>query len=321
MKRLAIIDDWGGMVSALPIWKRLDGRVGIDSFQDTLADENALADRLAPYEIVVPTRERTFFRAGLLGRLPSLRMIAIGGRWTGQIDLGAAAARGIVVTDTEGSGVNAFEHTVALMMALVRRVPQEDRATREGRWQTPPIGVDMYGKTLGIIGLGRIGAKMAGFGRLLGMRLLATGLTLTDERAAAAGATRVDLDTLLRESDVVSVHYRLSDKTRGLIGARHLALMKLGAFLVNTARGPIIEEAALVEALRARRIAGAALDVFDAEPLPKNHPLLSLDNVVLTPHLGFVTAEGYGIFFGQATESILGYLDGKTPARVVTARS
>jgi len=319
--RVAIIDDWGGMVSALPIWKRLDGRATIDTFADTLASEDALAVRLAPYEIIVPTRERTFFRPGLIARLPALRLIAIGGRFTGQVDLAAAAARGIVVTDTEGSGVNAFEHTVALMMALVRRVPQEDRATREGRWQTPPIGVDMYGKTLGIIGLGRIGGKMAAFGRLLGMRVLATGITLTDARAAAADTTRVDLDTLLRESDVVSVHYRLSDKTRGLITARHLALMKPGAFLVNTARGPIVDEAALLEALRARRIAGAALDVFDVEPLPKNHPLLALDNVVLTPHLGFVTAEGYGIFFGQAMESILAFLDGKTPPRVVVARS
>jgi phosphoglycerate dehydrogenase-like enzyme len=320
MTRIAIIDDWGGMVGALPIWKRLEGRARIDAFQDTLTTEDALAERLAPYEIVVPTRERTFFRAGLIGRLPALRMIAIGGRLTGQVDLAAAAAKGIVVTDTEGSGVNAFEHTVALMMALVRRVPQEDGATRAGRWQTPPIGIDMYGKTLGIIGLGRIGGKMAAFGRLLGMRVLATGITLTDERAAAAGATRVDLDTLLRESDVVSVHYRLSDKTRGLITARHLALMKPGAFLVNTARGPIVDEAALLDALRGRRIAGAALDVFDVEPLPKSHPFLALDNVVLTPHLGFVTAEGYGIFFGQATESILAYLDGKTPPRVVTAR-
>jgi phosphoglycerate dehydrogenase-like enzyme len=318
--RLAIIDDWGGMVSALPVWKRLDGRATIDAFRDTLGDDAALARRLAPYEIVVPTRERTFFRAGLLERLPALRLIAIGGRWTGQVDLAAAAAKGVVVTDTEGSGVNAFEHTVALMMALVRRVPQEDRATRAGSWQTPPIGVDMHGRTLGIIGLGRIGGKMAAFGRLLGMRVLATGLTLTDERAAAAGATRVDLDTLMRESDVVSVHYRLSDKTRGLITARHLGLMKPGAFLVNTARGPIVDERALVDALRARRIAGAALDVFDVEPLPKDHPLLALDNVVLTPHLGFVTAEGYGIFFGQAVESILAFLDGKTPPRVVAAR-
>jgi phosphoglycerate dehydrogenase-like enzyme len=320
VRRLAIIDDWGGMVRGLPFWSRLDGRITIDAFQDTLRDETALAQRLAAHEIVVATRERTFFRAGLIERLPALKMIALGGRHTGQVDLAAAAARGIVVTETEGSAVNAFEHTVALMMALVRRVPQEDRAMRAGRWQTPPLGVDMSGKTLGVVGLGKIGGKMAAFGRLLGMRVLATGITLTDERAAAAGARRVDLDTLLRESDVVTLHYRLSDKTRGLLGAHHLALMKPTAFLVNTARGPIVDEAALVAALRERRIAGAALDVFDAEPLPKEHPLLALDNVVITPHLGFVTAEGYAVFFGQATESIVAFLDGKTPPRVVARR-
>jgi phosphoglycerate dehydrogenase-like enzyme len=175
----------------------------------------------------------------------------------------------------------------------------------------------MAGKTLGVVGLGKIGGRMAAFGRLLGMRVLATGFTLTDDRAAAAGATRVDLETLLRESDVVTVHLRLSDRSRGLLTARHLALMKPTAFLVNTARGPIVEEAALLDALRARRLAGAALDVFDVEPLPGGHPFLALDNVVLTPHLGFVTAEGYAVFFGQAVEAILAFLDGKTPARVV----
>jgi len=320
MRRIAIIDDWGGMVRPLAPWGRLDGRATIEAFQDTLAEPGALAARLAPYDIVVAIRERTRFTAGLIERLSSLKLLALAGRWTGQVDLAAAAARGIVVTETEGSAVNAFEHTVALMMALVRRVPQEDRAMRAGRWQTPPLGVDMAGKTLGVIGLGKIGGKMAAFGRLLGMRVLASGITLTDERAAAAGATRVDLETLLRESDVVSVHLRLSDKSRGLITARHLGLMKPTAFLVNTARGPIVDEAALVDALRGRHIAGAALDVFDAEPLPASHPLLALDNVVLTPHLGFVTAEGYAVFFGQAVEAILAFIDGKTPPRVVAPR-
>lgn len=317
MTRIAIIDDWGGMVRPLAPWTRLDGRATIDAFQDTLADEAALARRLAPYPIVVAIRERTRFTASVLERLPALKLLALAGRWTGQVDLAAAAARGIVVTETEGSAVNAFEHTVALMMALVRRVPQEDRAMRAGTWQTPPLGVDMAGKTLGVVGLGKIGGRMAAFGRLLGMRVLATGFTLTDDRAAAAGATRVDLETLLRESDVVTVHLRLSDRSRGLLTARHLALMKPTAFLVNTARGPIVEETALLDALRARRLAGAALDVFDVEPLPGGHPFLALDNVVLTPHLGFVTAEGYAVFFGQAVEAILAFLDGKTPARVV----
>jgi phosphoglycerate dehydrogenase-like enzyme len=320
MTRIAIIDDWGGLVRPLPFWDRLAGRAAIDAFPDTLTDEAALARRLAPYEVVVAVRERTRFTAGLIGRLPALKLLALGGRWTGQVDLAAAAARGIVVTETEGSAVNAFEHTIALMMALVRRVPQEDRAMRAGKWQTPPLGVDMAGKTLGVEGLGKIGGKMAAFGRLLGMRVLAAGITLTDERAAAAGATRVDLDTLLRESDVVTLHLRLSDTSRGLITARRLGLMKPTAFLVNTARGPIVEADALLDALRRRRIAGAALDVFDVEPLPVGHPLLSLDNVVLTPHLGFVTAEGYAVFFGQAVEAIVAFLDGKTPPRAVAPR-
>ena len=320
MRRIAIIDDWGGMVRPLAPWRRLEGRAIIDAFETTLAEPAALAARLAPYEIVVAIRERTRFTAAVIERLPALKLIALAGRWTGQVDLGATAAGGVVVTETDGSAVNAFEHTVALMMALVRRVPQEDRAMRAGKWQTPPLGVDMAGKTLGVIGLGKIGGKMAAFGRLLGMRVLASGITLTDERAAAAGATRVDLETLLRESDVVTVHLRLSDTSRGLITARHLGLMKPTAFLVNTARGPIVDESALVEALRARRIAGAALDVFDIEPMPAGHPLLALDNVVLTPHLGFVTAEGYAVFFGQAVEAILAFLDGKTPPRVVAPR-
>ena len=320
MTRIAIIDDWGGMVRPLPYWHRLDGRATVDAFQDTLGDEAALVRRLAPYDIVVAIRERTRFTASVIGRLPALKLLALAGRWTGQVDLAATAARGIVVTETEGSAVNAFEHTIALMMALVRRVPQEDRAMRAGRWQTPPLGVDMAGKTLGVVGLGKIGGKMAAFGRLLGMRVLTSGITLTDERAVAAGATRVDLETLLRESDVVTLHLRLSDTSRGLITARHLALMKPTAFLVNTARGPIVEEAALLDALRDRRIAGAALDVFDVEPLPAGHPLLALDNVVLTPHLGFVTAEGYAVFFGQAVDAIVAFLDGKTPTRVVAPR-
>ena len=320
MRRIAIIDDWGAMVRPLAPWRRLDGRATIDAFPDTVSEPGALAARLAPYDIVVAIRERTRFTAAVIEHLPALKLLALAGRWTGQVDLAAAAARGIVVTETEGSAVNAFEHTVALMMAIVRRVPQEDRAIRAGKWQTPPLGVDMAGKTLGVIGLGKIGGKMAAFGRLLGMRVLASGITLTDERAAAAGATRVDLETLLRESDVVTVHLRLSDKSRGLITARALGLMKPTAFLVNTARGPIVEESALVDALRGRRIAGAALDVFDIEPLPPGHPLLALDNVVLTPHLGFVTAEGYAVFFGQAVEAILAFLDGKTPPRVVAPR-
>lgn len=187
---------------------------------------------------------------------------------------------------------------------------------REGRWQTG-IGVELSGKTLGILGLGRIGSRIAAFGKFLGMRVLAWGPTLTEERAAASGVTCVALDTLFRESDVVSLHLRLSERTRGLVTARHLSLMKPTAYLINTARGPLVEEAALVAALRGRRIAGAGLDVFDVEPLPANHPFLTLENVVLSPHKGYVTQEAYHVFFRQVVESIEGYLDGNLPLRAL----
>jgi phosphoglycerate dehydrogenase-like enzyme len=316
VKRLAILDDYQDAVRHLPFWKRLDGRVSIDVFRDTLGSEDALVERLKPYAIVVAIRERTRFTASLLGRLPALEHLAITGRNSGHLDLAAATARGILVTATSGSGPSAIEHSLALILALVRRVPQEDRAMREGRWQTT-VGVELAGKTLGVVGLGRIGSRVAAFGQFLGMRVVAWGPTLTDERARAAGVSRLELEELFRQSDVVSLHLLLSDQSRGLVTGRLLALMKPSAYLVNTARGPLIDETALVAALREGRIAGAALDVYDAEPLPREHPLLALDNVVLTPHLGYVTEEGYRAFFGQAVENIASWLDGETPKRAL----
>ena len=316
MKRLAILDDYQDAVRRLPFWQRLDGRVTIDAFRDTLQSEDALVERLKPYAIVVAIRERTRFTASLLGRLPALEHLAITGRNSGHVDLEAATKRGVLVTATSGSGPSAIEHTLALILALARRVPQEDRAMREGRWQTT-VGVELSGKTLGVVGLGRIGSRVAAFGQFLGMRVVAWGPTLTDERARAAGVTRVALDDLFRESDVVSLHLLLSDKSRGIVTARLLGLMKPTAYLVNTARGPLVEEAALVAALRDRRIAGAALDVYDVEPLPREHPMLALDNVVLTPHLGYVTEESYRAFFGPLVENLESWLDGETPKRAL----
>jgi phosphoglycerate dehydrogenase-like enzyme len=316
MKRAVVLDDYQGEVLSLPCWQRLQGRVAVDVFRDTVADEDALAARLAPYAIIVPIRERTRFPASLLGRLPRLELLAITGRNSGHVDVAAATAAGVLVTETGGSGQSTVEHTIGLMLAIVRRIPQEDRALRAGRWQTT-IGLDLEGKTLGIVGLGRIGSRVAAFGRLVGMRVLAWGPTLTAERAEAGGATHVPLDTLMAESDVVSLHTRLSDMTRGLVTARRLALMKPTAYLVNTARGPIVDEAALVDALRHRRLAGAALDVFDVEPLPADHPLLALDNVVVTPHLGYVTRESYDRFFREVVDSIAAHLDGTLPARTL----
>jgi phosphoglycerate dehydrogenase-like enzyme len=288
----------------------------VDVYRDALRSEDDLVARLAAYEIIVLIRERTRFPASLLARLPALELLALTGRNLGQADAEAATERGILLTDTEGSGASPVELTIGLMLAVARRIPHEAAALRSGRWQTS-MGVELKGKTLGILGLGRIGSRIAAFGQFLGMHVCAWGPTLTDERAAASDVARVPLDQLFRESDVVSVHLRLSDTSRGLVTADLLRRMKPTAFLINTARGPIVDEAALVALLSERRIAGAGLDVYDVEPLPVNHPLLRLDNVVLTPHLGYVTQETYRIFFRQVVENVAAYLDGRIPPRCI----
>ncbi len=316
MKRVAVLDDYQGTVLALPHWKRLTGRVALEAFRDTLHDEAALAQRLEPYEILVPIRERTRFSRSLLARLPKLELLAITGRNSGHVDVATATERGVLVVETAGSSAAAIELTMGLIVAVVRRIPQDDRALRAGRWQES-IGMELAGKTLGVLGLGRIGGRIAAFGQFLGMKVQAWGPTLTAERAEKAGVAFVPLETLLRESDVVSINLRLSDLSRGLITAPRLALMKPTAYLVNTARGPIVDEAALVAALRDKRIAGAALDVYDHEPLPADHPLLALDNVVVTPHTGYVTRESYDTFFRQVADHIEQYLDGKVPERAI----
>ena len=316
MTRIAILDDYQGAALSAASWGQIDTRASVEVYRDTLTTEDDLAARLAAYEILVLIRERTRFPASLLARLPALELLALTGRNLGQVDAVGATERGILVTDTEGSGASPVELTIGLMLAVARRIPQEAAALRSGRWQTS-LGVELRGKTLGILGLGRIGSRIAAFGQFLGMRVCAWGPTLTDERAAASGVTRVPLDRLFHEGDVVSVHLRLSDTSRGLVTADLLRRMKPTAFLINTARGPIVDEAALVALLSERRIAGAGLDVYDVEPMPANHPLLGLDNVVLTPHLGYVTQETYRIFFRQVVENIAAYLDGRIPPRCI----
>jgi len=316
MKRIAILDDYQGAALSAASWERLNGRAIVDVYRDTLTNEDDLVERLSVYEVLVLIRERTRFPASLLARLPTLELLALTGRNLGQVDAGMATERGILLTDTEGSGASPVELTIGLMLAVARRIPQEVAALRSGRWQTS-LGVELKGKTLGILGLGRIGSRIAAFGQFLGMRVLAWGPTLTDERAAAAGVTRVSLERLFQESDVVSVHLRLSDTSRRLVTAGLLGLMKPTAFLINTARGPIVDEAALFAVLAERRIAGAGLDVYDVEPMPQGHPFFGLDNVVFTPHLGYVTQETYRIFFRQVVENIAAYLDGRIPPRCI----
>jgi phosphoglycerate dehydrogenase-like enzyme len=261
-------------------------------------------------------RERTPFKASLLERLPRLRLLVTTGARNAAIDVAAARARGVVVCGTEGLPYPTAELTWALILALARHVPAEDRATRAGKWQTS-LGVGLRGKTLGVLGLGRLGGQVARIGAAFGMELVAWSQNLTVERAAEFGARLVARDALLEQADVVTVHLVLGERTRGLLGARELGLMKRSAFLVNTSRGPVVDEAALIRALSTNSIAGAGLDVFDEEPLPPGHPFLVLPNTVLTPHLGYVTAETYRIFYSQALEDIQAYARGQ-PIRTVS---
>jgi phosphoglycerate dehydrogenase-like enzyme len=316
MTRIAVLEDYQGAAAAQPQWGRLGARAAVDFFPDALLTEDAVVERLQPYTIVVPIRERTRFPASVLTRLPALALLAMTGRNSGHVDLAAATSHGILVADTDGSGAAAVELTMALILATARRVPQEDRAVRAGRWQTG-VGMELAGRTLGILGLGRIGTRIAAFGRLLGMEVVAWGPTLTDERAAAAGVRRVELDALFETSDVVSVHLRLGERTRGIVDARCLGRMKPTAVFVNTARGELVDEQALVRVLREGRIAGAGLDVYEAEPLPPAHPLRSLERVVLSPHMGYVTAQTYDMFFEQAVDNIVAFLEGRCPPRAL----
>jgi phosphoglycerate dehydrogenase-like enzyme len=317
LSRVAVLDDYSASIARMACWDRLAGLAEIDVFTDHCAEERLLVSRLADYEIVVPIRERTVLSRSVLQGLPRLRLVALTGRSIGQVDLAAATDQGIIVTDTPGSESSAPELTIALMLALARHVPHHDRGIRDGQWETR-VGMELSGKTLGILGLGRVGSRVARVGNALGMTVLAAGLTLTDERAERAGATRVEIEQLFSQSDVVTVHLRLADSTRGIVRRDLFDLMKPEALFVNTARADLVDQQALVAALRDGRILGAALDVYATEPLPANDPLRRLDNVVLSPHVGYVTEEAFELFFGGAAEQIEMFLTGQEPTRVVT---
>jgi phosphoglycerate dehydrogenase-like enzyme len=312
--KIAVIDDFQDAAHNLADWGSLPAEVTF--FHDHLADDALLIERLAPFDAVCIMRERTPFPASVLGALPQLKLLVTSGMRNLSVDMACAAQRGICVCGTSARGGATPELVWALIFALVRNIPTEDRALRAGRWQTT-IGMQLSGKTLGLVGLGRVGSAVARVGIALEMNVLAWSPNLTPARAAEHGAECApSLDDLLRVADVVSLHAVLTPQSRGLIGARELALMKPTAYLVNAARGPLIEEDALIEALRNRAIAGAALDVFDVEPLPANHPLLSLDNTVLAPHLGYVSTESFRDFYEQMVEDIAAWTSGK-PIRVI----
>jgi phosphoglycerate dehydrogenase-like enzyme len=317
MTRVALLDDYQHVALDMADWKSLPPGTEVVAFEDHLSDDDALVRRLADFDVVMAMRERTPFTRALLERLPRLKLLITAGMRNASIDMAAAGARGITVCGTAGLPYPTAELTWGLILALFRRIPAEDRATREGRWQIS-LGLGLNGKTLGVLGLGTLGSRVAKVALALEMKVLAWSQNLTAERAAAAGAELVDKDELLARSDVVSIHLVLSARTRGLLGARELGLMRPTAHLVNTSRGPIVDEAALIAALRAGTIAGAGLDTFDVEPLPADHPFRSLPNIVITPHLGYVTEETYRIFYGHALEDIQAFLRG-APVRVLTS--
>jgi phosphoglycerate dehydrogenase-like enzyme len=306
--KVAILDDYQNVALQLADWSAVRRHAEITVFNDHRDDPAAVVDRLRPFDAVCVMRERTPLTREILEQLPRLKLIASTGPRNASIDAQAAAERGIAVTATGYDSTPTIEFTWSLILASMRGIDREAASLRAGGWQTG-LGSNLRGKSLGVVGLGNIGREVARIGLAFGMKVIAWSQNLTEEKASAAGATLVDKQTLFREADVVTVHLVLSSRTRDLIGAPELALMKQTARLVNTSRGPIVDEAALIEALRARRIAGAAVDVFEAEPLPADHPFRKLEDILATPHIGYVTEDLYRTFYGDAAANIADWLE------------
>ena len=316
LPRVAVLDDYQEVALGSADWSAIVGRADVTVFTDHIADSGELARRLAPYEVIVAMRERTPFPAALLDQLPALKLLITTGMRNASFDLTAASRRGVTVCGTGGSGPGAPELAWGLIMALVRNIPQEDALVRAGGWQAT-VGRELDGRTLGLLGLGRIGQRVARYAHAFDMDVIAWSQNLTDSAARSAGAQLVSKAELFARADIVSVHLQLSGRTEGLVGADELALLGPSGYLVNTSRGPIVDEAALVSALRGNVIAGAGLDVFAVEPLPAGHPLRSLPNTVITPHIGYVTAQAYQVFYRDIVADIAAWLDG-SPVRVLS---
>lgn len=313
-----MLDDYQGVVLSMADWDRLAGRVDVTVFREHLDGEDAVAAALADFDVVVIMRERTPFPASLIERLPKLRLLVTSGMRNASVDLAAAARAGVVVCGTGSSKASTVELTWALILGLVRGVAIENAAFHAGGpWQST-IGMNLAGATLGLVGLGQIGARVAAVAQAFGMNVRAWSQNLTEERASAAGVTLAgSLPELMAAADIVSVHVVLSDRTRGLVGADALARMKPGAYLVNTSRADIVDQAALLEVLVHNRIAGAAVDVFATEPLPADDPLRGLPNLLATPHIGYVTRQNYAEYFRDTVEDIEAFLAGE-PIRVLS---
>lgn len=311
---IAVLDDWQNVANDVVDWSVLDSIAKVSFLHDYPAYTDTLAERLQGFEVICVMRERTLFDQALLSRLPNLKLLVTGGMRNAALDVKAARELGIEVCGTDSYKHAAPELTWALIMGITRDLVQEANSLRAGGWQVG-IGSDLHGKTLGLLGLGSIGQKVARYGQAFGMRVIAWSQNLTPEAAAEVGVTYVSKQALFEQADVLSVHLVLSERSRGLVDAQALGWMKPEAYLINTSRGPIIDEAALIEVLREQRIAGAALDVFDQEPLAQDHPFRSLDNVLATPHVGYVTVNNYRTFYGQMIEDIQAWHAGQ-PIRV-----
>jgi phosphoglycerate dehydrogenase-like enzyme len=316
MLRVAVLDDYQGVALQMADWNNLSPQCQVHVFRDHLRDPEALVERLQDFEIITCMRERTPLRRDLLARLPRLRLLVTTGMRNAAIDLAAATDLGVLVCGTaSGPEGPPAELTWGLILALIRHIPREDAATRAGHWGVT-VGMSLENKVLGVLGLGRLGARVATVGVAFGMSVIAWSQNLTAEGAARCGATLVSKDEIFSRSDILSIHVQLSARTRGLVGASELRSMKPTAYLINTARGPIVDEGALVQALRTGVIAGAGLDVFDQEPLPPDHPFTRLDNVLLVPHIGYVTTEQYQVRYRETVEDVVAYLQG-APIRVL----
>jgi phosphoglycerate dehydrogenase-like enzyme len=320
MPRVAILDDYAGMALELADWSPVQSRSEISVFDRHLSETEA-AEILRPFDVLCTVRERMALPRTLIERLPNLKLITIVGRSLPNLDMAAASESGVLVAHSDFANPRFAavrdatpELAWGLMIATVRNLADEHRRMRDGGWQTS-VGVTLSGKTLGLLGLGRTGKRMAEYGGVFGMEVIAWSQNLTEETAAASGARRVEKAALFESSDVVSVHLVLSERTRGLVGEPELALMRPHAYLINTSRGPIVDEAALIAALQTGRIAGAGLDVFDVEPPAPDHPLRRLPNVTLSPHLGYVTRETLAAFYSDSIEAVVAWLNG-TPIRI-----
>jgi phosphoglycerate dehydrogenase-like enzyme len=310
--KVAILDDYQNVALEMADWTAVAERADITVFNDHIADPNDLVDRLAWFDVVFVMRERTPLPSSVIERLPRLKMIASTGPFNASIDMAAAADHGIHVGTTGGTIASTVELTWALILSASRDLIAENTAVQTGGWQTS-VGRELDERVLGVLGLGRIGKRVARIGNAFGMNVIAWSQNLTVDAAAEAGARYVGKEELFGEADVLTIHLKLSERSRNLVGRAELAAMKPTALLVNTSRGPIIDESALLDALRSREIGGAALDVFDEEPLPIDHPLRTLDNVLATPHIGYVADRPYRIFFRDAVTAISDWLDVNPP--------